>query len=236
MNEHGRKMSLQSLCAEGLTYRLSIRCLRFAVLMMFVSAVQPAIVPPAFAADGQYIANNTPAFVSSATNQGRESASSTIEVSIWLRLHNRSALDALAQDLYRPSSPSYRQWLKSSEVVARFAPTAAEAKTVQDFFASNNLKVVRTGPNNSYVRARGTVGDVENAFHVQINEYQVGNQTLRANATNPYIEGPAATLVQGAVSGLDNVEFEHALEVKPSSLTSSSTSNRANFSPRSFCG
>jgi subtilase family serine protease len=44
---------------------------------------------------------------------------------------------------------------------------------------------VKTGPNNFYVRARGTVGDVEKAFHVQLNNYQVGDKTIRANASDP---------------------------------------------------
>src|SRR5580658_7321613 len=93
---------------------------------------------PAYGADGQYIANNTPAYVSSATNLSAVDASQTIEVSIWLQPHDRSALDALAQSLYDPNSSNYRHWLKGSEIAARFAPTAAEAKTIQDFFQANN--------------------------------------------------------------------------------------------------
>jgi subtilase family serine protease len=153
----------------------------FIVSVLLLSAMLPAAFLPSYAADGQYIANNTPAYVSSATNLGTEDASETIEVSIWLQPHNRNALDALTHDLYNPDSPVYRHWLTSSEIAARFAPTAAEARTVQDFFESNNLKVVSIGPNNFYVRARGTIGNVENAFHVQLNDYQVGQQTMRAN-------------------------------------------------------
>jgi subtilase family serine protease len=152
-------------------------------------------------------------------------------VSIWLQPHDRSALDALAHDLYNPNSVNYRRWLKSSDVATRFASTAAEAKTVQDFFESNNLKVVRVGPNNFYVRAQGTIADIENAFHVQLNDYRVGDQVLRANASNPYVEGPTAALVQ-VVSGLDNGGFEHPFAMRPASLASSSSSilNRADLS------
>jgi subtilase family serine protease len=219
VKQHQQKISLPSVCLDGWL----VRPWRFAVFLMLITALLPEVVPPAYAGDGQYIANSTPGFVSSATNLGSANASTTIEVSIWLQPHNRSALDALAEDLYNPTSPSYRRWLKSSEIASRFAPTAAEAKTVAEFFASNNLKVVSVGPNNFYVRARGTVADVENAFHVQINDYQVGDQTLRANASDPYIEGPAAALVQ-AVSGFDNVEFEHGLAMRPTRPASNSAS------------
>ena len=93
---------------------------------------------------------------------------------------------------------------------------------MQQFFAAHNLTVVKTGPNNFYVRARGTVGDVEKAFQVQLNNYQVGGKTIRANAGDPYVEGAAGTLVR-AVSGLDNAQFEHTLVTQPTNLGGSKT-------------
>ncbi len=62
------------------------------------------------------------------------------------------------------------------------------------------------GGENFFVRARGTVDDVENAFHVQLNDYQVQNKIIRANASDPYVEGAAGPLVR-AVSGLDSGEY-----------------------------
>jgi subtilase family serine protease len=186
--------------------------------VVLFSAVLTTMVLPVRAADGQFIPNNTPAYVASAKNLGAADPSQTIEVSIWLNPHNRAALDALASSLYNPKSSNYRHWLKSSDIASRFAPPAAEAKTVQDFFESNSLKVVSVGPNNFYVRARGTVADVESAFHVQLNNYQVDSKVLVANASDPYVTGPAAALVQ-AVSGLDSGGFEHPLDLRPASLS-----------------
>jgi subtilase family serine protease len=184
-------------------------------LILLVFALLPAAAVPAYVSGGQYIANNTLGYVSTATNLG---------VSIWLQPHNRSSLDALAQDLYDPISSNYRHWLKSFEIAARFAPALAEAKMVQDFFEVNHLKVVSIGPNNFYIRAQGTVANVESAFHVQLNNYQIGSQTLRSNASDPYIEGPAAALVQ-AVSGLDNGSIHHSLMLQPISPLSISGSS-----------
>ena len=195
--------------------------LRLLCLIALLTAMLTTMVLPVRAADGQFIPNNTPAYVASAKNLGTANPSQTIAVSIWLNPHNRATLDALAGDLYNPKSSSYRHWLKSSDIAARFAPTAAEAKTVQEFFESNNLKVVGVGPNNFYVRAQGTVADVESAFHVQLNNYQVGSKVLVANASDPYVTGPAAALVQ-AVSGLDSGAFDHPLDLRPASLSSSS--------------
>src|SRR6202166_1701196 len=175
---------------------------------------------------GNLIANSTPSYVATAKNLGAEDSAKVIEVSIWLQLHNRSQFDALTQSLYDRSSSSYHHWLKPNDIAARFAPTAQEAKTVQQFFAAHNLTVVKTGPNNFYVRARGTVGDVERAFQVQLNNYQVGGKTIRANASDPYVEGAAGPLVR-AVSGLDTGEFAHTLMVRPTSIGSSKISTAA---------
>ncbi len=168
---------------------------------------------------GKLITHNTPNYVATAKNLGTEDPAKVIEVSIWLQLHNRSQFDALTQSLYDRTSPNYHHWLKPKDIAARFGPTAQEAKTVRQFFTAHNLKVVKTGPSNFYVRARGTVGDVEKAFHVQLNNYQVGDKTMRANAGDPYVDGAAGPLVR-AVSGLDSGKFEHPLIARSSSFGS----------------
>jgi subtilase family serine protease len=182
-----------------------------------VAIIASSTLSPAGTADGKLVAHNTPSYVATAKNLGAEDMSRVIEVSIWLQLHNRDQFDALTRSFYDRGSANYRHWLKPKDIAARFAPISQEAKTVRQFFAAHNLKVVRTGPNNFYVRARGTVGDVEKAFQVQINDYQVGDKTMRANAGDPYVEGAAGALV-AAVSGLDSGEYEHPLMVRPSTL------------------
>jgi subtilase family serine protease len=168
-------------------------------------------------ASGRLIAHNTPRYVFTAKNLGTEEPSKTIEVSIWLNPHNRGELDALAEQLYDRTSPNYRHFLNRAQFAARFAPTVEEAKTVGQFFEAHNLKVVKVGPDNFFVRARGTVGEVENALHVQLNNYQVLGKTIRANDRDPYVDGAAAPLVM-AISGLDDGRYEHPLMSRSTSL------------------
>ncbi len=200
----------------------------------------------ATAASGMVVAHNTPRYVTSAKNLGAEDPAKVIEVSIWLQLHNRSQFDALAKSLYDPKSANYRHWLKSKDVAVRFGPTASEAKTVREFLKGHNLTVVKTGPDNFYVRARGTVADVEKAFHVQLNNYQVRGKTIRANADDPYVEGAAGALVR-AVSGLDSGGFEQQYIVRSSGIGGKQTpmtgvakpaamSNDEFFSSQCFAG
>src|ERR1700730_2316743 len=165
---HSRK----ALYPAANSARRRMKWLSFVVILCLCSAL------PALAASGGFVAHNTPPYVNAAKNLGTENPSKTIEVSIWLNPHNRGDLDALAKQLYERTSPNYRHFLNRAQIAARFAPTAEEAKTVRQFFEEHNLKVVKTGPDNFFVRARGTVGNVENAFHVVLNNYQVRDKII----------------------------------------------------------
>jgi subtilase family serine protease len=182
-------------------------------LGVLVGTVIASTALPAVAATGQFIAHNKPRYVSTAKNLGTENPSKTIEVSLWLKPHNRGEMDQLAQKLYDRTSPSFRHFLTRSQIAARFAPSAEEANTVRGFLEGHNLKLVKIGPNNFFVRARGTVADVEAAFHVVLNNYQVRDKVVRANDREPFIEGAAASLVR-SISGLDSGEYEHPMRAR----------------------
>jgi len=151
----------------------------------------------------------------------------------------------VAKDLYNPSSANYRRWLTKAEFAAKYAPTAAEAKTVKDFLTSNKLAIVSVGPNNFYVRATGTVAAVSSAFHVTLNNYQVNDKIIRANAEDPTITGEAAAVV-ASVAGLDTLEYNHplattttlrkALPKTPTGQSSSAAGTTLPFDPNCFVG
>jgi subtilase family serine protease len=206
-NQNDEKLEQKGSCGRLLTPR------RYGTVLGLIACA----ALPLSAATGQLVANTTPRYVSTAQNLGPADPSTTIDVSIWLNLRNRSMLDTLAGQLYNPSSPNYRHWLKPSDVSAKFAPTAQEAAAAQQFFVSHNLKIVTVGPGNLFVRAQGTVGDIEKAFQVQLNNYSVNGTTYRAPASDPYVDGPATGLVR-AVSGLDSGGFSHPLALRPSTV------------------
>jgi len=160
------------------------------------------------AATGQFIAHNTPPYVKTSKNLGAEDPAKIIEVSFWLQPRNRAGMDALASQLYDPTSPKFRHFLTRTQLANQFAPTWADLKTVRQFLESNNLKITHVGPMNFFLHVRGTVGDFENALHLQMNQYQVGKSVMRANDRDPYIDGAAAPLVR-AISGLDSGAYSH---------------------------
>ena len=185
------------------------------MLYLAVIAVITSVAQPALAASGGFILHNTPSYVTTAKNLGPANPTNTIEVSLWLRLRNRAQLDALTTELYNPASPTYRHFLTRSQIAAQFAPTAQEAQTVGHFLEAHNLKVMRVGPSNFFVRARGTVAQVEAAFQVKLNQYKVQDAIVRANTSDPFIDDEAAAPLVRAVSGLDNLPCQHPIKGRP---------------------
>ena len=157
---------------------------------------------------GQVISNNVPGFIKTAKRTGATDSTRTIEVLIWLKVRNRAELDKLAGAVYDPDSPSYHKWLRPAEFATDFAPSAQDAAKVASFFSSNGLSVVETGPQNMYVRARGTVAQVNQTFHVQLNDFELDGQSFYGNTSAPVVAGAAGALTQ-SVYGLDNLRYQH---------------------------
>ena len=184
---------------------------------------------------GRTISGNTARFIATAKKLGPEKTSTTINVTLWLQPHNQAALDTLAEQLYDKTSPNYHKWLTPAELKAKFAPTTADVATTKQFLINNNLKIVRVGPANFSVTATGTVAEVQKAFSVQINRYQVGSETHRSNSSDPYIEGPASALVS-AISGMDDMRVNHPVQKAQDVFTKKGSGNTSSASKLQSAG
>jgi len=192
----------------------------------FALVVIAGLASQGLAASGKFIAHNTPNYVGTAQNVGTEDPAKVIELSFWLQPRNRKALDSLTSQIYDPTSPRFRHFLTRKQIATTYAPTAAQLQIVRQYLQANNLKVTHVGPMNFFVHVKGTVADIETALHVQLNHYQVGNQVMRANDRDPYVEGSAGPLVR-AISGLDSGAYTHPMKARPNPVAGASTSGTA---------
>jgi subtilase family serine protease len=157
------------------------------------------------------ISSSKYAFVSTAKDLGAVSASKPITVYLWLQAHNVDSLKELVEQQYDPTSANYHNWLTTDQFNSLFAPSKDEVATVSGFLTAHNLAVSSVGEHNLYVKARGSVADVQHAFNVHIHQFDVRGHVYRANTTAPSIEGPAGTLVS-RVGGLSDYAAQtHAL-------------------------
>ncbi len=170
------------------------------LLILFLSLVSVSVMRAA----PQIINGNTPGFIKKATDLGPVDPNTTITPTVWLKLHNEAQLDSLVQQQHQKGSSSYHKWITQDQFNASFGPTTQEVNSVQNFLASQGLKVVSVAENNMYVSIQGTVGAVQKAFHVQLDKYKLNGATYRSNKGNPSVDNAHIA----AITGLDNLGFE----------------------------
>ncbi|HEU5226552.1 MAG TPA: S53 family peptidase [Ktedonobacteraceae bacterium] len=131
-----------------------------------------------------------------------------LAITVGLQPRNLNDLNDLVLAVRNPASPLYRHFLTPAQFKERFAPTTDQVQQVTQFLQSQGLSVKNVASNNLLIDVAGTVSQVQQAFKVQINDYQLGKQTFYANATQPQIPGKLHAFVS-SLSGLDSsVRFQ----------------------------
>lgn len=129
--------------------------------------------------------------------------SQQVHLSVGLHLRNESALDSFLQAVSDPQSSLYQQYLTPEQFAQYFAPTSDQVQQVETYLQSQGFTVSSVSSNNLLVDADASVGQVQQAFHVQINNYQLGNHVFYANNAAPSLPSTVSPLI-ASISGLDN--------------------------------
>jgi subtilase family serine protease len=152
-------------------------------------------------------ASSASRLIPNAKNLGPENLSKSITVTVWLNQHNKAAFDESVRQMYLKGSPNFHRWLTKEQYQANFAPSAGDVAKLREFLTSRNLSVSAADKSNHFISVRGRVSDVQSAFHVQINRFQVNGQIHRANLSEPVLDASIAPLVK-AVQGLNNFSYQ----------------------------
>src|SRR5437764_3908145 len=123
-----------------------------------------------------------------------------LNLSIGLQMRDTAGLDSLLGALYNPNSPQYHHYLTSEQFNSLFAPTSDQVQQVVSFLQSQSLTVTSVAPNNLLIDTTGTVAQVQQAFNLQINNYQVGNHIFYSNASAPSVPTSISQLIT-SISG-----------------------------------
>lgn len=152
------------------------------------------------------LSGNTPGFVKNAKDLGAVDPSTVISVTVWLKMHNEAQLDALASQQTQKGNANYHKWISQGQFNATYSPTAQELNATENFLTAHNLNVVNVAENNLYVEVSGKISDMEQAFHVQIDNYSVDGGVVRSNNADPSVSGVGANHI-AAITGLDDLGY-----------------------------
>ena len=134
---------------------------------------------------------------------GRVPTAQSMRLVLALPLRNQSELDSFLKDVYDPASASYRHFLSVDEFTAKFGPTQEDYDAVIHFAEGHGLTVVGTSPNRLNIDVRGSVSNIEEAFHLTMGLYKhpAENRIFYAPDREPT---PDLGVQLWHVSGLDN--------------------------------
>jgi kumamolisin len=144
---------------------------------------------------------------------GRLPQGQVMQIDLVLPLRNPQGLKAFLADVYNPKSPNYRHFLTPQQFTQRFGPTQAQYDEVLRFAQENGLRAVGGSRDQMLVEAKGTVGAIETALHVNMVTYRhpTEDRTFFSADREPT---PNLSFNLWHVSGLDNYSIPHPLVVK----------------------
>ena len=175
---------------------------------LFCAILLGQITLPCQAAERQIIHSKISAVVTNMAPLRHSSRWTRLNLTIGLPLRDREGLTNLLRQLYDPASTNYHRFLTPAQFAERFGPTEQDYQAVVSFAQSHGLAVTGKHDNRTLVSVRGTVAEVERAFHVTMNEYQhpKESRTFYAPDVQPSLDLAVPVLI---VSGLDNYIIPH---------------------------
>jgi len=132
----------------------------------------------------------------------------SLNLIIHLPVRNQYELTRLIDRLSDPTSPDYRHWLSVAEFSERFGRTEAEYIRVADFAEANGFTVTYKSPNRLMLVVRGSVAQIEDAFHVKMRTYRhpAEGRIFYSPDREPSF---ALDVPVSHISGLNNYSYPH---------------------------
>jgi subtilase family serine protease len=149
------------------------------------------------------IPHSKPNWLTKATHLGTASDAAKTTAKVYLA--PKGGLDAekaAALAVATPGSADYGKFLTPAQYRARFAPTAATVRTVEQYLTGAGLKVTGVESSNRYISVSGDVAAASKAFAAKIGRFKHSGKTVQAPTTALKLPASIAALVS-TITGLD---------------------------------
>jgi len=209
--------------------RLTTSLLAIAALVSVVNTVCHAESRPALTPHVREVVLN-----GQAQSIGRLPATQTLHFDIVLPLRDQAGLENFLQQVYDPSSPSYRHYVSVQEFTARFGARQEDYDALLHFAKANGFTVVGGSRDSMDVQFKASVANIEAAFHVTMGIYQhpAEDRTFYGPDREPTLDLPFQVW---HISGLDNYSIPRpALKQRDSNAKPPATTGSC--PQQSFCG
>ena len=121
-------------------------------------------------------------------------------------------LEQLIDEMQRPGSPAYHQWLTAQQFGERFGPAQEDVSRITGWLQSQGFTVDGVLPSGMAIVFSGNAGLVRDVFHTEIHSLDVKGESHFANMTDPEIPDALTPVVKG-IHALHNF-MPHSMMVK----------------------
>jgi subtilase family serine protease len=144
---------------------------------------------------------------------GQLPATQSMHFDIVMALSHAADLKNFVQAVSDPSSPSYRHYVTVSQFTERFGPSQDDYDALIRFAQANGFTVLGGSRDSMDLQLKGSVADIEKAFHTTLGVYQhpTENRTFYAPDREPTVDLPFQLW---HISGLDNYSIPRPMLVK----------------------
>jgi len=160
----------------------------------------------ASAAQLRALSGHVPNGIAKLSTSGRLDATQRLNLAIGLPLRNQEQFTNFLDQLYNPTSPHWHCYLTVEQFTEQFSPTTNDFETVVNFAQKNGFKITGKPSNRMLVQVNATVGQIESAFKIHLQQYQhpTENRRFFAPDAEPSVDASLPVL---HISGLDNYQL-----------------------------
>ena len=106
-------------------------------------------------------------------------------------------LQQFLRSAHTRGSSVYRQWVTPEEFGLRFGAADEDTQLISGWLASHGMTVARVTRSKSIIEFSGTAGQIREALHTEIHQYNVQGKTFYANAGEISVPSAIASRIRG---------------------------------------
>lgn len=187
-----------------------LACLLIFGTLFLSSLLSSGPTSSAHASAPAQIPGHVPALIKKSQLLGPTDPNTSITLMIGLQLRNQASLQAYVDDLTRPHSVNARHYLTTAQIAAAYGPLPTSQAAVIAYMQQAGFTKTATFKHHVLIGFKGTIGDAEHAFNIQINNYRApsgpSGRQFYAPTTDPIVPGTVAAVVQ-SITGLDTAGY-----------------------------
>lgn len=150
------------------------------------------------------LGGHVPGLIKKSTFLGPTDPNTPVNLLVGLHPRNEANLKSYVDALSRKHSTTEHRYLTPAQVTTAFAPLPGSQSALVAYMQQAGFSESQTYRHHLLIGFTGTIGEAENAFHIQINNYRTpGGREFYAPASDPSVPTALATVIQ-SVTGLDS--------------------------------